>query len=182
MKLIVGLGNPGKKYQHTLHNVGFSALDVLANKLSLMNWTNRFKGLIHRGNVEGQQFILLKPQTFMNVSGESVLACKQFFKIDLSDILILSDDIDRPAGLLRYRSSGGHGGHNGLRNIIQLLGANQFHRLKIGIGRPVTKQSVAKYVLSTPSADIQQSVEDAVKNSVIYQLDFLKDVPIQIQP
>jgi len=182
MKLIVGLGNPGEKYHDTLHNVGFSALDSLANKLSLMNWTIRFKGLIHRGNFEGQQFILLKPQTFMNVSGESVLVCKQFFKIDLSDILVLSDDIDRPAGLLRYRFSGGHGGHNGLRNIIQLSGDNQFHRLKIGIGRPETKQSVAKYVLSKPSADIQQSMDEAIENSVTYQLDFLRGLPIQVQP
>jgi len=182
MKLIVGLGNPGDRYQHTLHNVGFLALDALSSNLSMDRWSSRFKGLISRGTYQGSGFILLKPQTFMNVSGESVLACQQFYKIPTTDILVISDDIDRPAGLLRYRASGGHGGHNGLRNIIQLFGGNHFHRIKIGIGRPNGKQRVSDYVLSKPSKQVAASVEEAIQETVGYQMDFIQDKTIQIQP
>ncbi|MBT3226937.1 MAG: aminoacyl-tRNA hydrolase [Deltaproteobacteria bacterium] len=182
MKLIVGLGNPGDRYQNTLHNVGFLALDALSSSLSTDRWLNRFKGLISRGSYQGSGFILLKPQTFMNVSGESVLACQQFFKIPTSDILVISDDVDRPAGLLRYRASGGHGGHNGLRNIIQLCGDNHFHRIKIGIGRPNGKQGVSDYVLSKPSQKVAVLIDDAIQQTVGYQKDFIQNKTIQIQP
>ncbi|MCP4753466.1 MAG: aminoacyl-tRNA hydrolase [Proteobacteria bacterium] len=181
MKLIVGLGNPGEKYRHTLHNVGFAAVDALADEVATGQWTSRFKGLVSQGRYQGFPYILLKPQTYMNVSGESVVACKQFYKLELEDILVISDDIDRIAGLLRYRSSGGHGGHNGLRSIIQLCGANRFHRLKIGIGRPDSSNGVSNYVLSKPSSEIRQPIDEAVRQTVEYQLDFIRDIPIQIQ-
>jgi len=180
MKLIVGLGNPGDKFQKTLHNVGFSAIDALAENLSVGNWSQRFKGLFSQGRHTGDTYLLLKPQTYMNVSGESVLACKQFFKVEPDRILVVSDDIDRPAGSLRYRVSGGHGGHNGLRSIIQLCGSNQFHRIKIGIGRPDSAKDIASYVLSNPPAEIRQVVYQAVNESVKYLLDFINDVSIQI--
>lgn len=180
MKLIVGLGNPGKQYQNTLHNAGFLALDALSSRLNADQWVKRFKGLIRQGSYQDCGYILLKPQTFMNVSGESVLACLQFFKIPIEDILVISDDIDRPAGSLRYRSTGGHGGHNGLRNIIQLLGVNHFHRIKIGIGRPDGRQAVSNYVLSKPSQKMADAITDAIQQTVEYQLDFIRNKTIQI--
>ena len=181
MKLVVGLGNPGSRYQDTLHNVGFLSLDALAEKVSADNWLSRFKGLMTRGSLQGCPYILLKPQTYMNVSGESVLACLQFFKIPISDVLVISDDIDRPAGSLRYRASGGHGGHNGLRNIIQLFGSNDFPRIKIGIGRPNGRQKVADYVLSRPSSDVADLIDQAIEKIVDHQMDFILDRTIQIQ-
>lgn len=181
MKLIVGLGNPGSRYQDTLHNVGFLAADALFAKISTDRWLSRFKGMMSRGSYQGCGYILLKPQTYMNISGESVLACQQFFKVPIQDILVISDDIDRPAGSLRYRTSGGHGGHNGLRSIIQLFGSSDFHRIKIGIGRPNGRQKVADYVLSKPSSDISDSIDQAVQQTVDYLQDFILDRTIQIQ-
>lgn len=182
MKLIVGLGNPGAKYQSTLHNVGFTALDVLCQVRSLPSWTEKFKGLYLKDRIGTEQFILLKPQTFMNLSGESVLACMQFFKLDVEDVLVISDDIDRPAGSLRYRAGGGHGGHNGLRNIIQLCGSNQFHRIKIGIGRPGGQKGVANYVLGNPPEDVKISVNNAIEAVDQYLIQFVQSQPVQIDP
>jgi PTH1 family peptidyl-tRNA hydrolase len=116
----------------------------------------------------------------MNISGESVLACQQFFKIPISDILVISDDIDRSAGSLRYRTSGGHGGHNGLRSIIQLSGSKEFHRIKIGIGRPAGHRKVADYVLSRPTPEVFDAIKGAVEQTVDYQLDFICGRTIQI--
>lgn len=182
MKLIVGLGNPGDKYHKTLHNAGFLAIDELAKKLSVFDWTSKFKGLMAQGSMNGSRFVLLKPQTFMNISGESVQACIQFYKIDLEDIIVVSDDLDREMGLLRYRTSGGHGGHNGIRDIIQRCGGNNFNRLRIGIGRPKGKMQVSDYVLSKPADDVQHLFEDSITDAVGYLTDFIKDVPVQIRP
>lgn len=182
MKLIVGLGNPGSKYSETLHNVGFRALDHLAESLSLPDWKSQYKGLITCGSLGGESFVLLKPQTYMNLSGESVLACKQFFKIDLEDMIVVSDDIDLEPGNLRYRVKGGHGGQNGLRNIIQLCGGSNFHRLRVGIGRPFGKKDVAAHVLSKGPAEVQTAVEDSLEESVKYLENFIRNVPIQISP
>ncbi len=181
MKLIVGLGNPGSKYKDTLHNVGFAAIDRLADELSLVQCVKKFKAEMIRGSCDGFPFILLKPLTYMNVSGEAVLACKQFFKLELENILVVSDDIDRSVGSLRYRVSGGHGGHNGLRSIIQLCGGNDFHRIKIGIGRPESGQEIASYVLSKPAAGTEILVDDAINMTSGYLLDFIKGNPIQIE-
>ncbi|MBU3916585.1 aminoacyl-tRNA hydrolase [bacterium] len=181
MKLIVGLGNPGSQYKDTLHNVGFAAIDRLAVRLSPVQWVKKFKGEMFRGIYDGFSFILLKPLTYMNVSGEAILACKQFFGIELRNMLVVSDDIDRPVGSLRYRASGGHGGHNGLRSIIQLCGGNDFHRIKIGIGRPEFGQEIASYVLSKPVAGTEKLVDNAINMTSGYLLDFIKGNPVQIE-
>ena len=180
MKLIVGLGNPGAQYQDSLHNAGFIALDALAEKLELSDWSSRFKGQISKGVIEGYSFLLLKPQTYMNLSGESVSACAQFFKIPLIDILVLSDDIDLPFGKLRYRETGGHGGHNGLRNIILMCGGNEFQRIRIGVGRPQGQRNVANYVLASPSKEMLEEIKIATQLSVDHQIDFICGRPIQI--
>ncbi len=182
MKLIVGLGNPGDQYRNTLHNVGFQLLDLLAGELQETQWQQKFKGESLQGRLGSQSYALLKPQTYMNISGESVLACKQFYKLDLEDILVISDDIDRPAGTLRYRISGGHGGHNGLRSIIQQCGGNSFHRLRIGIGRPLSSDNIAKYVLSKPSTETKIAIETALRGSIEHLKDFINELTIQIRP
>ncbi len=182
MKLIVGLGNPGDQYKNTLHNVGFDVLEELAKDIGIFQWQQKFKGEFLQARVGSDAFVLLKPLTYMNISGESVQACKQFFKLELEDILVVSDDIDRPAGSIRYRVSGGHGGHNGLRSIIQQCGGNTFHRLKIGIGRPISGDNVAKHVLSKPSAESKIAIEAAIKQTTDYLVDFIKGITIQVKP
>ncbi len=182
MKLIVGLGNPGDKYQDTLHNVGFAAVNRLAESIAAGNWTNKFKGKFIQSRVNQYALLLLKPQTYMNASGDSVLACKQFYKIELRDMLVISDDVDRPAGSLRYRVSGGHGGHNGIRDIMRQCGGDQFHRIKIGVGRPSDGKKVADYVLSKPPVDVQVAVDEAISDIVRYLKGFIAGQPIQIQP
>ncbi|MDD2916494.1 MAG: aminoacyl-tRNA hydrolase [Candidatus Gracilibacteria bacterium] len=148
MKLIVGLGNPGKEYAITRHNVGFLFIDFLRDTLNFEPWKeSKFKGIISEGTLKGERTILLKPLTFMNLSGESVAALVNFYKIPPSDILVLSDDIDMNFGKIRLRSGGSSGGQNGLKSIMQHLGTEEFSRLKIGIGRD-ERYSVSDWVLS----------------------------------
>ena len=180
MRLIVGLGNPGAKYRDTLHNVGFAAVDALAESISDGIWAKGFDGYFLKGKVEDDGFLLLKPQTYMNASGRSVLACSRFYRLELRDMLVVSDDVDRPAGSLRYRESGGHGGHNGLRDIIRCCGED-FHRIKIGVGRPAAGSSVADYVLSEVPSDIRLSVESAVADTRRYLKDFIAGLPVRIR-
>ncbi len=181
MKLLVGLGNPGQEYENTLHNAGFRAINALANNLGSTNWTNNFKGLVVKSRFRGEPFLLLKPQTYMNISGESLVACKSYFKIEIEDVMVLSDDLDLPLGTIRYREKGGHGGHNGLRSIIQLCGSNEFHRIKIGIGRPKNSgEKVSSYVLNRPSREIQKVLESSIEQTIEYQMNFILGEPIQV--
>lgn len=180
MKLVVGLGNPGSQYQDTLHNVGFQVLDLLAVQLKAGQWLQKFKGVLIRGRLEEHPYILLKPMTYMNVSGESVLACLQFFKLELQDMMVVSDDIDRPLGALRYRKSGGHGGHNGLRSIIQQCGGSDFQRIKIGIGRPDENRDVSSYVLSNLTAEMGTVIKPAMEQTVGYLTQYIRGETIQI--
>lgn len=136
MKLIVGLGNPGDKYKFTRHNAGFMALDYLACQWGFdFKFESKFNAEIAKINHEGESIILLKPHTFMNLSGQSLIAVMNFYKIQREDILIVYDDLAMPIGKLRFRAKGSDGGHNGIKSIIQVLGGNNnFDRLKIGIG------------------------------------------------
>lgn len=138
MKLLVGLGNPGPQYETTRHNAGFLMLDLIAEK-SGANWeggTSKFGGEVGKGSVLGESCILLKPMTFMNRSGRSVGEVLRFFKIAPRDMVVLYDDLDVPAGKVKAREGGGHGGHNGVRSIMEDAGIADFHRIKLGIGRP----------------------------------------------
>ena len=179
MRLVVGLGNPGEKYRQSLHNIGFEAIDRLVGELSLNSWKSKFNGLVINENYQGHPFLLLKPLTYMNLSGQSVQACAQFYKVTLPDTLVVSDDVDLVPGKIRYREKGGHGGHNGLRNIMELCG-NDFHRLRIGVGRPDDKRSTADYVLGRPSGETKERLEDSLIKSTEYILDFISGRPIQI--
>ena len=171
MKLIVGLGNHGDKYKFTRHNAGFMALDFLSHKWGVdFSFESKFKGEIAKANYSGESVILLKPHTYMNLSGESFIAVMNFFKIDKKDILVVHDDLDMPVGKMRFRAKGSDGGQKGIRSIIQMLGgANDFDRLKLGIG-PQLNLSAEAYVLQNFSQEqldeiktVLQKTKDAIE-------------------
>lgn len=153
MRLFVGLGNPGARYDETPHNAGFVAIDRFAAKYRLPAYVPKFSGEFARGKVLGEDVAVLKPQTFMNLSGESVGAARRYLPIEDSDILVVFDEMDIPAGKLRLRKFGGHGGHNGLRSIIEALGSTDFPRLRIGIGRPRAGREPTGHLLSKVQPD-----------------------------
>lgn len=152
IKLIVGLGNPGRQYEKTRHNAGFLFLDRLASELSC-GWVkeSRFDGLLAEINVAGGKVILLKPDTFMNRSGQAVGKVARYYKLAPEEILVVHDELDFDVGVVRLKKDGGHAGHNGLRDIIAHLGSKEFYRLRVGIGRPSVGKAVADFVLSAPS-------------------------------
>jgi len=151
-KLIVGLGNPGSKYQWTRHNAGFMVLDRFSQDAGIAVTRKNFSGLYGEGTYHGERLLLLKPQTFMNLSGRSVAAALNFHKIDIQDLIVIHDDLDIPFGRVKLKEEGGHAGHNGLRSLLQELGSGSFVRLRIGIGRPL-HDDAADYVLSSFSSD-----------------------------
>lgn len=148
MKLIVGLGNPTAQYAGTRHNVGFDVIDKLAEQYIIGVDTLKHKGAYGKGRIEGQSVILLKPMTFMNLSGESVVAVANYYKIEAQDIIVVYDDINLDVGRLRIREKGSAGGHNGIKNIIAHLGTDVFPRIRVGVGMKPKKMDLADYVLS----------------------------------
>ncbi|CQR47482.1 Peptidyl-tRNA hydrolase [Paraliobacillus sp. PM-2] len=166
MKCIVGLGNPGKKYEDTRHNIGFMVLDELA---TYNNWKinkSKFNGLYTMEKMEQTKIILLKPQTYMNLSGDSIRPLMDFYKLEVSDILVVYDDLDLPTGKIRLRQKGGHGGHNGIRSIIDHLGTKNFNRLRIGIDRPSGHASVIDHVLGDFDKSQHLEVQEGIKHAV----------------
>ena len=165
VKLIIGLGNPGKPYEHTRHNIGFDVIDELANRWNAPLNQSKFNGMyasVHRP--EGK-VILLKPLTYMNLSGESVRPLMDYFDIDVEDIIVIYDDLDLETGKLRLRGKGSAGGHNGIKSIIQHLGTQEFNRIRVGVNRPPAGMKVADYVLSKFSKDDQVVVKEAIDKS-----------------
>ena len=162
MYLIVGLGNPGRQYEHTRHNCGFDALDEVADKLGILVSAKEHKALVGKGYAFGEKVILAKPQTFMNLSGESVLALCSYYKIDPETrLVVLYDDIDLPPGQLRIRKNGSPGGHNGMKNITTLLGTREFTRIRIGVGAKPAGRDLADYVLSHFSPEERGLLDEA---------------------
>ncbi len=165
--LIAGLGNPGGKYTETRHNAGFWFLDALEKTYGFsLAEDKRYKGLIGSFTLEGQSIRVIAPQTFMNLSGDSVLPYARFYRIPPEQILVAYDELDLNPGIAKIKLDGGHGGHNGLRDIIQKGGARNFKRLRIGIGHPGDSRKVSGYVLSKPSKDDRISIENAIARSV----------------
>jgi len=158
MHLIVGLGNPGTQYKGTRHNVGFDILDLISEKYNIVVNRIKFKGVYGEGNIAGEKVILLKPSTFMNLSGESVREAASFYKIETPDIIILHDDISLEIGRMRIRSKGSAGGHNGLKSIILNLSSDEFVRFKIGVGQP--KGELVSHVLGKFSKDERIQIEE----------------------
>ncbi|MEL7369631.1 MAG: aminoacyl-tRNA hydrolase [Myxococcota bacterium] len=153
MRLVVGLGNPGREYDDTRHNVGFHVVDKLADRISTSIDDKKFKARIGRGRLGDDAALLMKPQTYMNLSGESVGPALGFYKLTTEDVIVLHDDLDLPLGRLKLKRGGGHGGHNGLRSLMKHLPDDRFIRVRIGIGRPPPRWDTADYVLSKFKAD-----------------------------
>jgi PTH1 family peptidyl-tRNA hydrolase len=147
MRLFVGLGNPGSKYQGNRHNIGFMAVDDIARRHGFAPWRRRFQGETSEGTLDGERVILLKPATYMNESGRAVAEAANFFKLGQGDIVVFHDELDLPPAKLRIKTGGGHAGHNGLRSISAHVG-NDYHRVRFGIGHPGIKELVHAYVLS----------------------------------
>lgn len=175
MKLIVGLGNPGPKYETTRHNAGFLVLDMLVDKNGLTPVGNKFSGELFKGRAFGCDVIAIKPMTFMNLSGKSVSQVCNFYKIKPADIIVVFDDIDMEPGKIRFRAGGGHGGHNGIRSIIDCLGTKDFARLKIGVGRPSGQMDVSSWVLGRfDEAELSSFSDEMLKDIQTRTENFFK--------
>ena len=164
--LVVGLGNPGKQYANTRHNCGFRAIDILAQKLGCKIDKGKFQGLYGQTTVDGKKLFLLKPQTYMNLSGRSVLQLSAYYNIPPQRIIVLFDDISLEPGRLRIRADGSAGGHNGIKSIIGELGSQEFPRVKIGVGsKPNAEQDLADWVLSSFSASEEKALCSALEQA-----------------
>lgn len=164
--LLVGLGNPGARYARTRHNIGFMAVDAWCDKVaSSPSWSEKWKAQVATIGTGSARVVALKPQTFMNRSGQSVVPAGQFLRVPPAQILVVHDEVDFQLGRLAVKKGGGHGGHNGLRDILQLLGSGDFLRIRLGIGRPVHGE-VADHVLSDFSADERVVVDDLLERAV----------------
>ena len=162
--LIVGLGNPGREYEKTRHNAGFRCLDKIAEQLNVKVDKLKYQGLYCQTNYKGSKLFLLKPQTYMNLSGRSVLQLSAYFNIPPARIIVLFDDISLPAGRLRVRADGSAGGHNGIKSIIAEVGSQSFPRVKIGVGaKPIPEMDLADWVLSTFSAQEEKALKSALE-------------------
>ena len=147
MYLIVGLGNPEQDYGGTRHNMGFNTINKLAKQYDIPITKNKFKGLYGMGTIEGEKVILLKPQTFMKLSGESIQEMIQFYKIEMENLMVIYDDIDIEPGIIKIRKAGGAGTHNGMKSVLQALNTQNFKRIRVGIGKPKNKEDLVEYVL-----------------------------------
>ncbi|MBB5325845.1 PTH1 family peptidyl-tRNA hydrolase [Anoxybacillus tepidamans] len=162
MKLFVGLGNPGKEYEQTRHNVGFMVIDELAKRWNLSYNQAKFNGLFASHIISGEKVILCKPLTYMNLSGECVRPLIDYYKIDIDDVVVIYDDLDLPVGKIRLRMKGSAGGHNGIKSLIQHLDTDQFKRIRLGIGRPQNGQKVTDYVLGRFTKEEEHDIQQAI--------------------
>ena len=165
MYIIAGLGNPGRQYENTRHNAGFMALDALADQLGVAVEEREHKALCGKGVIGGERVLLLKPQTFMNLSGESIRAAADFYKVEPEHIMVIYDDISLNPGQLRIRKKGSAGGHNGIKSIIACLGTQEFPRIKVGGGAKPDRMDLADYVLGRFSQVEGRIMEDAAKEA-----------------
>jgi len=175
MWLIVGLGNPGKRYAQTLHNAGFRVCDAFARRNRLGEEAPKFEGQFRRGRFADQDVGVLKPATYMNLSGSSVAQALRYLPVEPQNLVVVYDDMDIPAGALRLRKGGGHGGHNGMRSIIESLGTQAFARIRVGIGRPESERGATGHVLGKPAADQAKLFEDAILRAAEALESILRD-------
>ena len=163
--LIVGLGNPGREYKHTHHNMGFDVVDKFADSLGVAFDRTDFKGLYVKARYMDNDLIILKPQTYMNLSGESIIQVLNFYKIPIENMIVVYDDMDTPLGHIKLKIKGSSGGHNGIKSIIANLGTEEFNRIKVGIGHPES-HNIIDYVLKRPSKEEEPLIYAAQKNAV----------------
>ena len=176
MHIIIGLGNPGKEYHRTRHNVGFDVIDVLSEKLGIQLTRSAMHGLIGEGFIGGEKIMLVKPQTYMNLSGQCVTELVSFYKPELANVMVIFDDIDLPLGKLRLRKDGSAGTHNGMRSIIGLLGRQDFPRLRVGVGKKPEGWELANWVLSHYQTEEDRKVQfDAFMLAADVVIDWVKN-------
>ncbi|CUB31388.1 Peptidyl-tRNA hydrolase [Bacillus subtilis] len=166
MLVIAGLGNPGKNYENTRHNVGFMVIDQLAKEWNIELNQNKFNGLYGTGFVSGKKVLLVKPLTYMNLSGECLRPLMDYYDVDNEELTVIYDDLDLPTGKIRLRTKGSAGGHNGIKSLIQHLGTSEFDRIRIGIGRPVNGMKVVDYVLGSFTKEEAPDIDGAIDKSV----------------
>ena len=166
MYLIAGLGNPESEYDHTRHNIGFMVINELAKKLEIAVTKNQFDGLYGKGKIGSETVILLKPQTYMNLSGKSIVPFANFYKISSQNILVIQDDIDLEVGALKIRKKGGAGTHNGMKSVIEQLGTQEFPRVRVGIGMPQRKADLIHHVLGAIPEEEKQVLEKTIQKAV----------------
>lgn len=170
MKLIVGLGNPEKDYSGTRHNMGFDVINKLAKEYDIDISRNKFEGLYGTGIIENEKVILLKPQTFMNLSGKSVIGFMDFYKINIEDLIVVYDDIDIEKSKIRIRKSGSPGSHNGMKSIVNILANENFPRIRVGIGKPLFEDDLINYVIGAIDEEDKEELEkgkEVAKNALI---------------
>ncbi|MDQ0233282.1 aminoacyl-tRNA hydrolase [Metabacillus malikii] len=167
MKLIVGLGNPGKQYELTRHNVGFMVIDELSKELSIPLDRQKFNGVYGMGHIAGEKVILLKPLTYMNLSGECIRPLMDYYEISDDELVVIYDDLDLPVGKIRLRTKGSAGGHNGIKSIILHLATQQFNRVRVGIDRPKNGMKITDYVLGRFLDEEQVEISHAIKRSTL---------------
>lgn len=165
MYVIVGLGNPGRKYKDSRHNVGFSVIDILSKRYNTKINKIKFKSLYGESKINGEKIFLVKPQTFMNNSGETVLEISNFYKVPLENIIVIQDDIDIDFASLRVRSKGSAGSHNGMKSIIYLLKSDKFPRIKIGVGRPEPGRDLADFVLGRFTKEEEMDINETLEKA-----------------
>ena len=173
MKLIVGLGNPGKEYEKTRHNCGFRVIEKLEEEFNSPCNKVQFKGLYTKCKYKGEDIILLKPTTYMNLSGQSLIEAMKFFKVNVEDLIVIYDDLDTEVGKIRLREAGNPGGHNGMKNVVQHLGTKSFKRVRVGIGRDMQIKIIDYVLMRIPKAD-EAKMEEAftmAKDAVLLTLD-----------
>ena len=163
MYLIVGLGNPENEYANTRHNMGFDAINHLSRKLNINVNKEKFKGIYGDTILNGEKVILLKPQTYMNLSGESIIQFKQFYKIQPENIIVIYDDIDVDVGKIKIRKKGGPGSHNGMKSVVKELKSEDFPRIRVGIGKPMFKEMMIGYVLEKLNGNEREILEESTK-------------------
>lgn len=163
MKIIAGLGNPGSEYEKTKHNVGFMFVDALAEKLGVTDWKDKFDAKIGEARIGVEKVLLVKPQTYMNESGQAIGPLMNFYKLDVEDLIVIHDDMDIPAGTIRIRKKGSAGGHNGIKSVLAHVGDEHFARVRIGIGRPLPGWTVVNHVLAPFVPEDVPKIDEAIK-------------------
>ena len=167
MKIFVGLGNPTAEYAKTRHNVGFMLADKLAEKIGAESWREKFNALVAENFFDGEKILIVKPQTYMNLSGEAVAPLMNFYKLDVTDLVVAHDDMDLPVGMIRLRPKGSGGGHHGVESVIQHLGGEKnFARIRIGVGRPAENRTVINHVLSSFNGEDAEKINAAIDELV----------------
>lgn len=174
MYLIIGLGNPGKEYEKTRHNMGFRTIDVLASDAGIDVSKNKFHSLIGRGTIAGEKVILCKPQTYMNLSGTAARECAMYFDVPRENVIVIYDDIDLPISSIRIRKSGGPGTHNGMKSVVQQLGITDFPRIRIGVGAAGSGEDLVDRVIGKVPKDEQKLLDETCSNAAKAIIDIIK--------